>query len=117
MSSRRRYLGLTALGLGATAAAGLFLLPGRPPQSDVTFHAETIALPFDDAALPDAPGVAAVRANCTACHSAAMILSQPRLTPAQWQAEVEKMQHAYHAPVAAADVPAILGYLSGLGAR
>ena len=43
-----------------------------------------------------------------------MILSQPKLTPAQWQAEVEKMQKAYHAPLAAKDVPAILGYLNGL---
>lgn len=118
MSSRRSRLTIAALALGAAAAAGLFLLPGKPsPVPAFTFRAETIALPFDDAAFPEAPGVDAVRANCAACHSARMILSQPKLTPAQWQAEVEKMQKAYHAPIDPAAVPAILGYLEELSTR
>lgn len=118
MSSRRKALAIGAVALAAAATAGLFLLPGKPaPAPEFTFRTETIALPFDDAAFPEAPGADAVRANCAACHSAAMILSQPKLTPAQWQAEVEKMQKAYHAPVQAKDVPAILSYLEGLKPR
>ena len=55
-------------------------------------------------------------ADCTGCHSAGMILTQPRLKPEQWKATVEKMQKVYKAPVPDADVPAILAYLGTLPA-
>ena len=122
MSTRRRRVVLAG-GLGAAAAAGVFLLPGHRPDhaaagavsaNGVTLRPAAMTLPFDDATLPARPGVEVVRGNCTGCHSAAMILSQPQLTSAQWQAEVEKMQEAYHAPVAAKDVPAVLAYLDAL---
>lgn len=83
----------------------------------VTLVSVTASLPADDVALPVGPGRDAVQANCTSCHSAAMIVSQPRLTHAQWVAEVEKMQKAYHAPVDPQAVPAIVGYLDGLSAQ
>jgi len=70
-----------------------------------------------NADLPDrgrrfeGPGADLVNNNCLACHSAGMVLTQPRLSRAAWQAEVEKMQKTYKAPVDAADVPAIVDYL------
>ena len=131
MSSRPR-LPFGVIGFGAVAGvATLFLALGAPrdrsvprvaPTTDapavaaggVTLTAVSADLPSDDAALPDRPGVAAVATNCTGCHSPAMILSQPPLKREQWQAEVEKMQKAYHAPVEPAAVPAIVDYLEGL---
>ena len=56
-------------------------------------------------------GADAVNNNCLACHSADMVLNQPALTKAAWQAEVNKMIQIYKAPVAAADAAAIVDYL------
>lgn len=71
-------------------------------------------LPADDMTLPPGPGVELVSANCTACHSPAMILTQPALKPDQWLATIKKMREIYHAPIAERDGPAIAAYLSGL---
>src|ERR1700692_2440447 len=56
-------------------------------------------------------GEDAVNIICLACHSAGMVLNQPALTKAAWQAEVNKMIQIYKAPVAAADATAIVDYL------
>jgi hypothetical protein len=40
-----------------------------------------------------------------------MVLTQPRLSRAVWQGEVDKMRNTYKAPIEAADVPAIVDYL------
>lgn len=106
------------LALAALLLAGCHRAPPAPPGSvtanGVTLTPASIELPSDDRDLPEAPGADAVRQNCTACHSTGMILSQPPLTRAQWQAEVEKMQKAYHAPVDAKAVPGIVDYLARL---
>jgi len=57
-------------------------------------------------------GADALNNNCLACHSAGMVLNQPSLTKAAWQAEVNKMIQIYKAPIAAADTAAILDYLA-----
>jgi cytochrome c5 len=56
----------------------------------------------------------AINNNCLACHSAGMVLTQPVLSRAEWQSEVEKMRSTYKAPVEASDVPAIVDYLVAL---
>ena len=117
---------------GVGAAAALLLLIGPPRDRSapraapaaapapsvsaggVTLTAASVDLPTDDAAFPAGPHRDAVEANCTACHSPAMILSQPPLTREQWQGEVKKMREVYHAPVDDAAVPGIVEYLSGL---
>jgi len=43
-----------------------------------------------------------------------MVLTQPHLSRADWQAEVGKMRNAYKAPITDADVPAIVDYLANL---
>jgi hypothetical protein len=40
-----------------------------------------------------------------------MVLNQPPLPQATWEAEVHKMINIYKAPVAPEDVPAIVAYL------
>jgi len=46
-----------------------------------------------------------------ACHSAEMILVQPALPRATWQAEVDKMRGVYKAPIEDNDAQAIVDYL------
>ena len=73
-----------------------------------------VTLPDSDRPMPDGPGLAAVQNNCVSCHSAGMILNQPAMPKASWQAEVAKMRNVYKAPVADKDVPDIVGYLTAV---
>jgi hypothetical protein len=74
----------------------------------------TIDLPPGDGMFPNRPGADAINNNCLACHSADMVLNQPALPRAQWEAEVNKMHTAYKAPTDPKDVDAILGYLASI---
>ena len=60
------------------------------------------------------PGADAINNNCLACHSADMVLNQPALPKATWQAVVDKMIHIYKAPVEEKDVDPIVDYLAGI---
>jgi hypothetical protein len=73
-----------------------------------------VDLPESDKMFPDGPGSEAINNNCLACHSAGMVLNQPALSKESWTAEVNKMIHAYKAPVALEDVGPIVKYLTGL---
>jgi len=55
-----------------------------------------------------------VNSNCTACHSAEMVLAQPPLAKAVWQSEVTKMMKVYKASVDEKDIPAIVEYLANV---
>ena len=57
-------------------------------------------------------GADALNNNCLACHSAGMVLNQPALTKAVWQAEVNKMIQIYRAPITAPDAAAVVDYLA-----
>lgn len=72
-------------------------------------------LPDETAAFANGPDLDLVQQNCAACHSADYISTQPRSMKdphAFWQAEVVKMQKAYGAPIADADVTRIVDYLT-----
>lgn len=56
----------------------------------------------------------AINNNCLACHSAGMVLNQPALPKATWEAEVHKMINVYKAPIDDADVPAVVDYLASM---
>jgi hypothetical protein len=71
-----------------------------------------VDLPDSDKMFADGPGSDAINNNCLACHSAGMVLNQPALSKQAWAAEVNKMITTYKAPVAPADVGAIVDYLS-----
>lgn len=86
-------------------------------DSTPTFNEVSITLPEETGTFPDRPGVEEVTANCSACHSPSMILNQPALTRAQWEASIEKMQEVYKATIDPAAVPAILDYLEATSAR
>ena len=72
-------------------------------------------LPEETAAFRPGPNLDAVRNNCTGCHSADYISTQPRGPKYKkdfWQAEVTKMIKVYGAPIDAADVGKIVDYLA-----
>lgn len=77
----------------------------------VTFKSVDADLPTGDRVF-QGPGSDAINDNCLICHSAGMVLTQPPLPRATWQAIVEKMRAAYKAPVADEDVGPIVDYLT-----
>lgn len=80
-----------------------------------TLRSVSVEFPDPGRQFPGGETAEAINNNCLACHSAGMVLRQPHLSRAQWQAEVAKMRNAYKAPVAAEDVPAIVDYLASRG--
>ena len=77
----------------------------------VTLTSTSVELPDDAATFPDGPNVDLVNQRCLSCHSASMVLTQPRLKPEQWTAIIEKMRDAYRAPIGDGEIPAITDYL------
>lgn len=113
-----------ALGFGVAMIAGLTLaLIGHPSTSYVpptsvpaaatglVLKSVSVDLPTSDVTFPGGAKADAIAANCLSCHSAGMVLTQPDLSKVVWTGIVEKMIHAYKAPVAEADVAAIVDYL------
>jgi mono/diheme cytochrome c family protein len=93
-------------------AVGVALAPFcAQAESQLSLKSVSVDLPPGDDMFPDGPGADAINNNCLACHSADMVLNQPALPTAEWQAEVDKMRTAYKAPIDPKDVDAILEYL------
>jgi len=70
-------------------------------------------LPDETADFRLGPGVSSARINCTSCHSTDYINFQPpNKGPAFWEAEVQKMIKAYHAPIYESDAKSIADYLA-----
>jgi len=72
-------------------------------------------LPDETAAFKSGPNLEVVQNNCTGCHSADYINTQPRNVTSRkdfWQAEVTKMIKTYGAPIDDADIPKIIEFLA-----
>lgn len=95
--------------------------PARVTANGFTLTSSAIALPVEEPFFPDSPDggpkADTINADCTACHSASMTLTQPALSPEAWAGVVHKMRDVYHAPVPEEDVPAILAYLTHLSPK
>jgi sulfite dehydrogenase (cytochrome) subunit B len=94
--------------LALTAIAGLRL--GSAVAAPVSY-----TLPDETAAFKPGPNLEVVKNNCTGCHSADYINTQPRGPKFKqdfWQAEVTKMIKVYGAPIDDADVVKIVEYLA-----
>jgi len=92
------------------AAGGLVMAVGGLQAKPVT-----LKLPEETAQFKPGPNLDVVQANCTACHSADYIQTQPRgpkFGKDFWTAEVNKMIKVYGAPIDANDVPKIVEYLA-----
>jgi hypothetical protein len=119
-------LSVMHVGFGGAVLAGLILAfighpePTAPlaasapayPNAPLTFSLKSVSveLPTSDVAFPG-PNAQAITANCLACHSAGMVLTQPSLSKVAWDGIVEKMIHTYKAPIGQGEVAAIVDYL------
>lgn len=99
---------LLAPWFAAAAVAGLIFASANAAPVSYT-------LPDETAAFKPGPNLELVQNNCTACHSADYIQTQPRGAKFKkdfWQAEVTKMIKVYGAPIDDADVDKIVDYLA-----
>jgi cytochrome c553 len=102
----------TVIAIGAfITAALLFSTPAWVQQLPV-IKSTTVDLPAGDSMFPGGASADAVNNNCLACHSADMVLNQPALPKATWEAEVRKMINVYKAPIEETDVASIVDYLA-----
>jgi sulfite dehydrogenase (cytochrome) subunit B len=73
------------------------------------------SLPEETAAFRAGPNLEVAQNNCTGCHSADYISTQPQGPKYKrdfWQAEVTKMIKVYGAPIDDADISKIVDYLA-----
>ncbi|MDI3564726.1 cytochrome c [Bradyrhizobium sp. Arg816] len=70
--------------------------------------------PDEVAVFKPGPNLEVVQGNCSACHSADYVNTQPPMKDKKgfWQAEVTKMIKVYGAPIDDADVGKIVDYLA-----
>jgi cytochrome c5 len=80
-------------------------------HSALVLKSTSVTLPESSAMFPAGPGADAANANCLSCHSLGMVMNQPVMSKAAWEAVVIKMRNVYKAPVEASDVAAITDYL------
>ncbi len=102
----RRFLLAALLATAAIAGSSLVSVTAAPVN---------YKLPQETAAFKPGPNLELVQNNCTACHSADYINTQPRGPKFKkdfWQAEVTKMIKVYGAPIDDADVGKIVDYLA-----
>jgi mono/diheme cytochrome c family protein len=103
---RAACLSLAAAGVAAMLIVSPTLVGAKP----VAYK-----LPEEKAAFKPGPHLDVVMNNCTACHSADYVQTQPKgpkFGKDFWQAEVTKMIKVYGAPIDESDVPKIVEYLA-----
>jgi mono/diheme cytochrome c family protein len=94
--------------LALAAVAGLGVVAATAAPVNYT-------LPEETASFKPGPNLEVVQNNCTACHSADYIKTQPqgeKFKKDFWAAEVTKMIKVYGAPIDEADVGKIVEYLA-----
>ena len=95
-------------------SAALLVATSAAAQQLPAIKSTSVDLPSGDNQFPGGVNADAINNNCLACHSADMVLNQPALPKATWEAEVHKMINVYKAPIDNADVPAIIDYLASI---
>jgi mono/diheme cytochrome c family protein len=101
--------------LSLTGVAGLTVSLCVSGMVQVTAKPISYKLPEETAKFKPGPNLEVVQNNCTACHSADYVATQPRGPKYKedfWKAEVNKMINAYGAPIDQADVGKIVEYLA-----
>ncbi len=97
-----------------TLALFVLALPAasRAEQPPFPLKSQTVVLPASTRTFPGGAAADPVNTNCVECHSPGMVLNQPPLTKAAWEAEVRKMINVYKAPIQDAAVAPIVAYLA-----
>jgi len=105
----------TLAALTLTSLAGLMIGISGSGLSEADAKPVSYKLPSETAAFKPGPNLEIVQNNCTACHSADYVQTQPqgpKFKEDFWRAEVTKMIKVYGAPIEDADIGKIVDYLT-----
>jgi cytochrome c5 len=100
---------LLLLAIALPAITAQAAAPTRP--TPIRLHSVSVHLPASTATFPPGPG-AEVAGKCLICHSVGMVRQQPKLSEAQWKAEIEKMRDVYGAPITDAEIAPLTTYMT-----
>lgn len=89
-------------------------VPSTITVAGITLRSTSVDLPSSDRQFAGDATADPINNNCLACHSAGMVLNQPKMSTKTWAEEVNKMRVVYKAPVSDEDVPLIVDYLGKL---
>src|SRR5580704_6321873 len=84
---------LSLIGVAARPSLAAEPAPSAPSTvsgAGVTLHSLNVEFPDPGRMFPGDSKADAINNNCLACHSAGMVLTQPALSRAEWQSEVER---------------------------
>src|ERR1700685_3949656 len=94
--------------------AGLLVMCGSA-RFEAAAKPISYQLPGETATFKPGPNLEVVQSNCTGCHSADYIQTQPwgpKFKEDFWRAEVTKMIKVYGAPIDEPDIAKIVNYLT-----
>jgi cytochrome c5 len=94
------------------ASANPSRTPGGESRAGPTWARLNVELPTSTRIFPQGEGSSIANSQCLICHSAGMVLLQPRRTQAQWTETINKMRTAYGAPLPAEQVNVLAAYLA-----
>jgi len=112
MGERSKVRSLAAVLLAASGLAWPLGHPSAGTSPAPALRSVSVDLPISQRKFPGGPEAAPANTNCLTCHSAGMVLNQPSLPKATWEAEVKKMIAVYKAPIAEQDIVPIVAYLA-----
>lgn len=82
----------------------------------IVIHSVSVSLPASQSVFPAGPG-SELTGKCLICHSAGMVLKQPKLSEEQWKAEITKMRNVYGAPIETSEINALTAYMTKVNAE
>ena len=110
-----KRISIVGLTFALVALAGVAVAAKTSRPASIAIHSVSVDLPSSAEGFPAGPGSEAA-GKCLICHSAGMVLKQPKLSEATWKMEINKMRNAYGAPIDAAEVDTLAAYMTKVNA-
>lgn len=96
----------------AVALCGCSKRASIKTPSGIVLRSQSVSLPAHGREFAGGPEAGMANTYCLMCHSGGMVMTQPQLTLAQWQAELHKMISTYGCPLPVANIDQLAQFLA-----
>ncbi len=103
--------------IAAAALCGCSKRASIKTPSGIVLRSQRVSLPAHGRDFAGSPEAGVANTYCLMCHSGGMVMTQPQLTPAQWQAELHKMISTYGCPLPVGNIDQLAQFLAQAGQR
>jgi hypothetical protein len=100
-------LSAAAIALGGCLKRSLITTPGG-----IVLRSQRISLPAHGREFSGGPQSSVANTYCLMCHSGGMVMTQPPMSVAQWQAELQKMIKIYACPLPQGDIDGLAPFIA-----